>query len=156
MIRNKFTSNTSVYSTGWGKERIQTSRKGEYFNCFFQKAVCKIQQKLVCSFDDFSSLPTTKEPHEVRWSLHPQKGNYVIFWPIVLVCPSSNFGFWLPFMVSSCSSDQQHTFFTVKTECILFETKWNLIKTINDFQNNCNGHLIKLWCIIKYFGFDID
>jgi len=30
------------------------------------------------------------------------------------------------------------------------------IKTITDFQNNCNGHLIKSESSIKYLGIDID
>jgi hypothetical protein len=38
-----------------------------------------------------------------------------------------------------------------KTECILFRPNRKL-KTITDFQINCNGHLIKSQRNIKYLG----
>jgi len=51
-------------------------------------------------------------------------------------------------------TDQQAFSTPWLNECTLFRLKRRL-KTITDFQINCNGHLIKSQSSIKYLGIDI-
>ena len=62
--------------------------------------------------------------------------------------------------LDSCSEwliDNRLSLHLGNTECILLGPKRKL-KSIIDFQSNCNGHRLKSksMCSIEYFGIDID